>query len=183
VEAARGLPLGPPEEGECFFGPLIDAAAAEKVRSYIDLGRREARCVLETDVSALGAGHWVGPTIFAEVPPSARIAQEEIFGPVLAVMRAKDFDDGLALANGTDFALTGGVYSRSPRNIERAAERFRVGNLYINRKITGALVARQPFGGFKYSGLGSKAGGEDYLLHFLLPQTVTENTTRHGFVP
>ena len=183
VEAARGLPLGPPEAGECFLGPLIDAAAAAKVRSYIDLGRREARCVLETDVSPLGAGHWVGPTIFAEVPPSARIAQEEIFGPVLAVMQAKDFDDGLAIANRTDFALTGGVYSRSPRNVEMAAERFRVGNLYINRKITGALVARQPFGGFKYSGLGSKAGGEDYLLHFLLPQTVTENTTRHGFVP
>jgi RHH-type proline utilization regulon transcriptional repressor/proline dehydrogenase/delta 1-pyrroline-5-carboxylate dehydrogenase len=182
VEATRSLALGPPEEGEGFLGPLIDAAAAEKVRGYIEIGRREARCALETDVSPLGEGHWVGPTIFADVPPSARIAQEEIFGPVLAVLRTGNLDEALAIANGTAFALTGGLYSRSPGSIERAQREFRVGNLYINRKITGALVARQPFGGFGYSGLGSKAGGSDYLLQFLLPQTVTENTTRHGFV-
>jgi RHH-type proline utilization regulon transcriptional repressor/proline dehydrogenase/delta 1-pyrroline-5-carboxylate dehydrogenase len=183
VEAARSLTIGPPEGGEYFMGPLIDAAAAEKVRSYIRLGHTEARCVLETDVAALGEGHWLGPTIFADVPPTSRIAQEEIFGPVLAVMRAGDLAEALTIANGTGFALTGGIYSRSARNIERAGAEFRVGNLYINRKVTGALVDRQPFGGFRFSGLGSKAGGPDYLLQFVVPQTVTENTARHGFTP
>ena len=129
------------------------------------------------------SGYYVAPTIFADVPPNARIAQEEIFGPVLAVIRAGDFDEAIRLANGVDFALTGGVYSRSPANVAKARALFRVGNLYINRKVTGALVDRQPFGGFKYSGLGTKAGGPDYLLEFLVPQTITENTLRHGFAP
>jgi len=111
------------------------------------------------------------------------LAQDEIFGPVLAVIKAADFDDALRIANGTRFALTGGVFSRSPTHIEQARRRFRVGNLYINRKCTGALVDRQPFGGFKLSGIGSKAGGPDYLLQFLLPRTITENTMRRGFAP
>jgi RHH-type transcriptional regulator, proline utilization regulon repressor / proline dehydrogenase / delta 1-pyrroline-5-carboxylate dehydrogenase len=128
-------------------------------------------------------GYYVPPTIFADVPESACIAQEEIFGPVLAVMRATDLTDALRIANGTRYALTGGLFSRSPRNIERVRAEFRVGNLYINRKITGALVDRQPFGGFKLSGVGSKAGGPDYLLQFMLPRTITENTLRHGFAP
>ncbi|MDB5294028.1 MAG: rocA1, partial [Phycisphaerales bacterium] len=110
-------------------------------------------------------------------------AQEEIFGPVLAVIRAKDLDEALRIANGTRYALTGGVYSRSPANVERARREFRVGNLYVNRKITGALVDRQPFGGFKLSGVGSKAGGPDYLKQFTVPRTVTENTLRRGFAP
>lgn len=183
VEAAAALTLGPPQDGEFFMGPLIDPPAVDKVRQYISLGRSEARCMLQTDVSTQGDGCWAGPAIFADVPPLARIAREEIFGPVLAVMRAKNFADALAIANSTDFALTGGLYSRSPRNIAQAAASFRVGNLYINRKITGALVDRQPFGGFGFSGLGSKAGGGDYLLQFLLAQTITENTARHGFAP
>ena len=128
-------------------------------------------------------GYFVGPMIVADVQPRARVAQEEIFGPVLAVLKANDLDDALRIANGTAYALTGGLYSRSPANIERVRREFLVGNLYINRGITGALVDRQPFGGFKLSGIGTKAGGPDYLLEFLLTRCVTENTMRRGFVP
>jgi RHH-type proline utilization regulon transcriptional repressor/proline dehydrogenase/delta 1-pyrroline-5-carboxylate dehydrogenase len=117
------------------------------------------------------------------VAADAALAQEEIFGPVLAVLAARDFDEALALANGTAYALTGGIYSRSPSRIERARREFAVGNLYINRKITGARVGLQPFGGFRMSGIGSKAGGPDYLLQFLEPRTITENTMRRGFAP
>jgi RHH-type transcriptional regulator, proline utilization regulon repressor / proline dehydrogenase / delta 1-pyrroline-5-carboxylate dehydrogenase len=121
--------------------------------------------------------------IFTDVDPQSPIAQEEIFGPVLAVLRAADFEQALTIANGTDFALTGGLYSRTPSHIQRAQSEFEVGNLYINRTITGAIVARQPFGGFKLSGVGSKAGGPDYLLQFLEPRVVTENVQRQGFAP
>ena len=125
----------------------------------------------------------MAPHIFAGVDPGATLAQEEIFGPVLAVIKARDFDEALAIANGTAYALTGGLFSRSPANIARARREFRVGNLYINRGITGAMVERQPFGGFKMSGVGSKAGGPEYLLQFLVPRVVTENTLRRGFAP
>jgi RHH-type proline utilization regulon transcriptional repressor/proline dehydrogenase/delta 1-pyrroline-5-carboxylate dehydrogenase len=128
-------------------------------------------------------GFYVSPTIFGDVDPDSAIAQEEIFGPVLAVIKANSFDEALAIANGTDFALTGGLYSRTPSHIERAYREFEVGNLYINRGITGALVDRHPFGGFKLSGIGSKAGGRDYLLQFLEPRSITENTQRQGFAP
>jgi RHH-type transcriptional regulator, proline utilization regulon repressor / proline dehydrogenase / delta 1-pyrroline-5-carboxylate dehydrogenase len=117
------------------------------------------------------------------VPATAKIAQEEIFGPVLAVIKAQNFDEAIAIANGTDYALTGGLYSRTPSHIQQAQSEFEVGNLYINRSITGAIVARQPFGGFKLSGVGSKAGGADYLLQFLEPRVVTENVQRQGFAP
>jgi RHH-type proline utilization regulon transcriptional repressor/proline dehydrogenase/delta 1-pyrroline-5-carboxylate dehydrogenase len=133
--------------------------------------------------SLASQGFFVAPHIFADVGPTASIAQEEIFGPVLAVMRADNLDEALRIANGVKYALTGGLYSRSPENISRVKREFRVGNLYINRKITGALVNRQPFGGFKLSGTGTKAGGPDYLLQFLLPRTITENTMRRGFAP
>ena len=115
--------------------------------------------------------------------PNARIAQEEVFGPILAVIRAKDLNDALRIANGTAYSLTGGLYSRSPASISRVKREFRVGNLYINRPCTGALVDRQPFGGFKLSGIGTKAGGSDYLHEFLLSRCVTENTMRRGFAP
>jgi len=115
--------------------------------------------------------------------PAHRVAQEEIFGPVLSIMRAGDFDEALALADSTPFALTGGVFSRSPDHLRMARLRFRVGNLYLNRGITGALVGRQPFGGFGMSGIGSKAGGPDYLLQFMEPRTISENTMRRGFAP
>jgi RHH-type proline utilization regulon transcriptional repressor/proline dehydrogenase/delta 1-pyrroline-5-carboxylate dehydrogenase len=164
-------------------GPLIDADAFQRMREYIELGREEGRLVLEGEVASPEQGLFVGPTIFADVPPVARIAQEEIFGPVLAVMRAGDFNEALRIATDVEYALTGGLYSRNPQHIERAKREFRVGNLYINRKITGAVVGRQPFGGFRMSGIGSKAGGPDYLLQFMEPRAVTENTLRRGFAP
>jgi RHH-type proline utilization regulon transcriptional repressor/proline dehydrogenase/delta 1-pyrroline-5-carboxylate dehydrogenase len=184
VEAARSLEIGPAEYPSTSVGPVIDAAALAKIHEYIELGRQEGRLELSVEVGALAQqGFFVGPHIFANVSPTARIAQEEIFGPVLAVLRAKNLDEAFQIANGTDYALTGGFYSRSPANLERARREFLVGNLYLNRSITGALVGRQPFGGFKLSGIGSKAGGPDYLLQFVLPRTITENTLRRGFAP
>jgi RHH-type proline utilization regulon transcriptional repressor/proline dehydrogenase/delta 1-pyrroline-5-carboxylate dehydrogenase len=128
-------------------------------------------------------GYYVGAHIFADVPPDAVIAREEIFGPVLAVIRARDLDEAFAIANASDYALTGGMFSRSPANLGRARRELEVGNLYLNRAITGALVGRQPFGGFKLSGIGHKAGGPDYVLQFTHSRTVTENTMRRGFAP
>jgi RHH-type proline utilization regulon transcriptional repressor/proline dehydrogenase/delta 1-pyrroline-5-carboxylate dehydrogenase len=163
---------------------VIDDKAFGKIREYIAIGRQEGREVLAVDVGPLAQqGSFIGPHIFADVAPNARIAQEEIFGPVLALIRAKDLTEAIAIANGTEYALTGGAYSRSPANLARVRREFLVGNLYLNRPITGALVGRQPFGGFKMSGIGTKAGGPDYLLQFVLPRTITENTMRRGFAP
>jgi RHH-type proline utilization regulon transcriptional repressor/proline dehydrogenase/delta 1-pyrroline-5-carboxylate dehydrogenase len=148
---------------------------------YIEKGKQEAEVALEG--IALKGGYFIAPTIFKNVPWDAVIAKEEIFGPVLAVIRVDNFDEAIAVANSTDYALTGGLYSRSPEHIDRAYQEFAVGNLYINRNITGAIVHRQPFGGFKLSGVGSKAGGPDYLLQFLEPRVVTENIQRQGFAP
>ncbi len=165
------------------MGPVIEAAAKTRISNAIEQGKKVARLAMEADVSTLGAGFFVGPTVFTDVPPDAALAQEEIFGPVLAVMKARDFTQALALANNTRFALTGGVYSRSPGHLARAQREFQVGNLYLNRGITGALVGRQPFGGFRMSGLGSKTGGPDYLQQFTEPRTTTENTLRRGYAP
>ena len=185
AEAARALPVGPADDPDTAIGPVIDADAAERVRRYAEIAATEGRVVLSVDVGDLAAkGHYVGPTIVADVRPEARVAQEEIFGPVLAVLKAEDLGDALRIANGTDYALTGGLYSRSPANIDRARREYRVGNLYINRSITGAMVDRQPFGGHKLSGIGgAKAGGPEYLKEFLVPKTITENTMRRGFAP
>ncbi len=128
-------------------------------------------------------GFFVGPTIVVDVHPGTRLATEEIFGPVLTVMRAADFEEALAVANDTEYALTAGIVSRSPSHIARASEELRAGNVYVNRPITGAVVGRQPFGGYGLSGVGSKAGGPDYLLQFLDPRVVSENTVRQGFAP
>ena len=119
-------------------------------------------------------GYFIPPTIFADIAPDARISQEEIFGPVLAFIRASDYDEALEIANNTEFGLTGGVYSRSRERLERARHEFHVGNLYFNRKCTGALVGVQPFGGFNMSGTDSKAGGPDYLLLFTQAKSVTD---------
>jgi RHH-type proline utilization regulon transcriptional repressor/proline dehydrogenase/delta 1-pyrroline-5-carboxylate dehydrogenase len=184
VEAARALTVGPADDPDTVVGPVIDARARERIEDYIRIAAQEGELVLATDVGPLAArGSFVGPHIVAGVRPEARIAQEEVFGPVLAVLKARDLDDALAIANGTVYALTGGLYSRSPAHIERVKQAIRVGNLYINRPITGALVERQPFGGFKLSGIGTKAGGPDYLKEFLLTRAVTENTMRRGFAP
>jgi RHH-type proline utilization regulon transcriptional repressor/proline dehydrogenase/delta 1-pyrroline-5-carboxylate dehydrogenase len=181
IAAVKSLKIGPPEDPRNAVGPLIDAPAKKRVEEYIRLGKKEAECVLEMD--APREGFFVGPAVFRDVDPHSRIAQEEIFGPVLSVLKARDFGHALAMANDSQFALTGGIFSRSPAHIEQARTDFRVGNLYINRGITGAVVERQPFGGLKLSGIGSKAGGPDYLLQFLEPRTISENTLRHGFMP
>ncbi|MBW4421366.1 MAG: L-glutamate gamma-semialdehyde dehydrogenase [Myxacorys californica WJT36-NPBG1] len=181
VEATRSLNVGIAEDPSTRVGPVIDDEAQQRIKSYIEKGRTEAEVALE--LPAPDGGYFVGPVIFANVAPDAKIAQEEIFGPVLAVMKAKTFGEALDLANSTPYALTGGLYSRTPSHIEHAQTEFEVGNLYINRGITGAIVARQPFGGFKLSGVGSKAGGPDYLLQFLEPRVITENVQRQGFAP
>lgn len=181
VEATRSLNIGPTDHPSTQVGPVIDATAQKRIQEYIEIGKQQSTLALQMESPE--NGYFVGPTIFSNVSPSDTIAQEEIFGPVVAVIRVKNFDEALAVANGTDYALTGGLYSRSPEHIERAQNEFEVGNLYINRTITGAIVARQPFGGFKLSGVGSKAGGPDYLLQFLEPRHITENIQRQGFAP
>ncbi|MBD2315139.1 L-glutamate gamma-semialdehyde dehydrogenase [Desertifilum sp. FACHB-1129] len=181
VEATKSLNIGPADATSTQVGPVIDGNAQKRIQEYIATGKQEAAIALE--LSAPDNGYYVGPVVFRDVAPTAKIAQEEIFGPVLAVIKAQDFSEALEVANGTNFALTGGLYSRTPSHIDRAAAEFEVGNLYINRNITGAIVARQPFGGFKLSGVGSKAGGPDYLLQFLEPRVITENIQRQGFAP
>lgn len=182
-EAARNLVIGYPEDPATIIGPLISEEAMVRVRNYVLAGKTEAILAFEGTVPAHLNGYFVPPVIFRDVPPDSRIAQEEIFGPVLSVIRAATFAEALDLANRSQYALTGGLFSRNPAHIKLARREFQVGNLYINRGITGALVARQPFGGFKMSGGGTKAGGSDYLLNFLYPRTITENTMRRGFAP
>jgi RHH-type proline utilization regulon transcriptional repressor/proline dehydrogenase/delta 1-pyrroline-5-carboxylate dehydrogenase len=184
VEATRSLKVAPAEDPGCSLGPVIDEEAQRRILRTIEKGKGKGRLVFAGDVGPLAdEGYYVAPHIFADVAPTAELAQEEVFGPVLVVLRARDLTHALEIANGTPYALTGGLFSRSPEHIARVKREFRVGNLYINRKITGALVDRQPFGGFKLSGIGSKAGGPDYLLQFVLPRTITENTLRRGFAP
>jgi RHH-type proline utilization regulon transcriptional repressor/proline dehydrogenase/delta 1-pyrroline-5-carboxylate dehydrogenase len=180
-DAMMSLRVGNPEDPGTQVGPVIDARAQTKILEYIKIGGQEARMLVEGLVSS--PGWYVGPTVFADVKPTDRIAQEEIFGPVLAVIKATTFEEALAIANATDYALTGGVYSRSPANLESAREYFDVGNLYLNRSITGALVHRQPFGGHRLSGVGAKTGGEDYLMQFVVTRIVSEQTLRRGFAP
>jgi RHH-type proline utilization regulon transcriptional repressor/proline dehydrogenase/delta 1-pyrroline-5-carboxylate dehydrogenase len=181
INAVRSVKIGPAEDPANFMGPVIDSSAQKKILEYIELAGREGNILYRSDVQ--DEGYYVPITIVDGITPEDRIAQEEIFGPVLAVMRAKDFDQALEWANNTRFALTGGVFSRSPEHLQRCRKEFRVGNLYFNRGCTGAIVERQPFGGFKMSGIGSKAGGPDYLLQFMESRTVTENSMRRGFVP
>ncbi|SNB47739.1 proline dehydrogenase family protein [Geobacter sp. DSM 9736] len=181
ADAVRTIAVGPAEDPACFMGPVIEGGPRDVILGYIETAREEGRVIQGGPVPE--SGWYVPPTLALDLPPESRLLREEIFGPVLAVMRAKDLDEALRLANGTDFALTGGVYSRSPATIQRVMAEFRAGNLYINRSITGAIVGRQPFGGFGMSGLGSKAGGSDYLLQFMVPRVITENTMRRGFTP
>ena len=187
VEATRALVIGDPTLPGVDIGPVIDESAARDIREYIEIGKQEGKLELAMKIppgleEKIGMPY-VGPHIFSEILPTHRIAQEEIFGPVLAVLRAKDFEEALAIANGVDYKLTGAVFSRRPEHLEQARQGFRVGNLYLNRGSTGALVGRQPFGGFGMSGGGTKAGGLDYLLEFVEPRVCTENTMRHGFAP
>ena len=173
IERVKKFKVGPVEDAANFMGPVINEAAMKTILGYIEAGKREGR-LLAGGKPADGDGYFIEPTVIADVAPKARIFQEEIFGPVLAVTKAKDFDDALRMANDSEFGLTGAVYSRNARKIERAAEDFHVGNLYMNRKCTGAMVGSHPFGGFNMSGTDSKAGGPDYLLLFLQAKTVSE---------
>lgn len=182
AEAAASLKIGPAEDPANYCGPLVDRAAKEKIIEYIEIGKREGRLLYESEVPE-SEGYYVPLTIIEGLRPEHRLAQEEVFGPVLAVMRARDLDEAIEWANSTPFALTGSVFSRNPGNLAKACRRLQVGNLYLNQRCTGALVERQPFGGFKMSGIGSKAGGPDYLLQFLDPRTISENTLRRGFAP
>ena len=183
VAAAESLTLGDPQHPGNFMGPVIDAEAQARIENVIAQAKQRAHLLTGAATQLPGEGYFIAPHIFAGVTPDDPLAQEEIFGPVLALLRADDFDEALKIANGTAYALTGGVYSRRPAHLERARETFQVGNLYLNRGITGALVSRQPFGGFRLSGVGSKAGGPDYLLQFMDPVCITENTLRRGFAP
>jgi RHH-type proline utilization regulon transcriptional repressor/proline dehydrogenase/delta 1-pyrroline-5-carboxylate dehydrogenase len=182
VEATRSLRVGPAEDPATFVPPVITAEAKAGIERYIEIGRSEASLLFQGEAPRDG-GFYVAPVIFGEVDPHAVIAQEEIFGPVLTIMRASTVEEAIDIAVDTPYALTGSFYSRSGSHIELARQRFRVGNLYINRGCTGAMVARQPFGGFAMSGIGSKAGGPDYIRQFMEPRTITENLMRHGFAP
>jgi RHH-type proline utilization regulon transcriptional repressor/proline dehydrogenase/delta 1-pyrroline-5-carboxylate dehydrogenase len=183
VGAAAQLRIGHPRDMGVQLGPVIDAEAHDRVTRYVELGAQEGRVLAAPNAAPPGRGWFVPPTIVVDAPPTAKVARDEIFGPVLTVLRAADLDDAIAIANDTDYALTGGVMSRSPANIERVTAELRAGNVYVNRGTTGAVVGRQPFGGYGLSGVGSKAGGPDYLFQFLDPRVTTENTLRSGFAP
>ncbi len=190
VEATKALVIGDPLHPGTDIGPVIDDDAA-RTRSTASSPAAKAsglkHAALDLPMGnpfvAQNAARFVAPHIFLNVPETHELAREEVFGPVLAVLHAKNFDDALRIANSLAYKLTGGVFSRKPSHVEKAKKEFRVGNLYINRGITGALVARHPFGGFGMSGGGTKAGGKDYLLHFVEPRSSAENTMRRGFAP
>jgi RHH-type proline utilization regulon transcriptional repressor/proline dehydrogenase/delta 1-pyrroline-5-carboxylate dehydrogenase len=185
AEAVKSIRIGPAEDPATTLGPVVDAASQERVLRYVEIGKSEGRLLAEIPVPDgwLEKGYYVPAAVFADCPADGRLCQEEIFGPILAVLHVASLDEALSIADNTLYALTGGLYSRSPKNIERVRREFRVGNLYINRKITGALVDRQPFGGARMSGIGSKAGGPDYLQQFLVPRAITESVMRRGFAP
>ena len=174
AEKTAALRVGPPEDPQSQMGPVINDKAMKSIQDYIAVGKKEGRVLAGGGPAAPEGGFFLQPTVVVDVPPKARLAQEEIFGPVLAVIKAKDFDDALRIANDSEFGLTGAVYTRDPRKLEKARQEFFVGNLYLNRKCTGALVGGHPFGGFNMSGTDSKAGGRDYLLLFLQAQSIAE---------
>jgi 1-pyrroline-5-carboxylate dehydrogenase len=174
VERTRKLTVGQPEEQGVYMGAVIDKNAFNKIKEYIEVAAQEGRVVLGGETDDGSEGYFIPPTIVADVPENGRLACEEIFGPVLAFIKARDFEHAEQIFNNTEYGLTGGLISRSRDRIERAKQTFHVGNLYLNRKITGALVGVQPFGGFNMSGTDSKAGGPDYLLLFTQAKTITE---------
>lgn len=180
--AVLSLPVGPPDDPYTVVPPVISREARERIEGYIALGYAEGR-ILAKGRLPRGEGHYVAPHAFEDVHRGSRLAREEVFGPLLVVFRSHSFEEALEIALDSEFALTGGLYSRNPRNIRRAGEAYRVGNLYLNRPITGAMVHRQPFGGFRRSGTGSKAGGSDYVREFMVARVITENTMRRGVVP
>ena len=191
--AAQSFLIGPPGDPTFRHGPVIDAESVERVRRYVGIGQQEgkqlvlrdavAEAVARGDSRVKADGNYAPFAIFENIRRDHRLAQEEIFGPVLGLMRVANLTEALEVANSTDYALTGAIFSRSPKSLDRARAEFEVGNLYINRGCTGALVYRQPFGGFKYSGVGAKAGGPNYLHQFVEERAISENTMRRGFAP
>jgi 1-pyrroline-5-carboxylate dehydrogenase len=173
VERTERLRIGPAEDPANDMGPVINERSRKSILKYIEIGKEEGRLVTG-GAAAPGDGFYIQPTIIADVPPSARIFQEEIFGPVLAVTPARDFEHALELANDSEYGLTGAAYTRDPERLRLAADRFHVGNLYLNRKCTGAMVGAHPFGGFNMSGTDSKAGGPDYLFWFVQAKSIAE---------
>jgi RHH-type transcriptional regulator, proline utilization regulon repressor / proline dehydrogenase / delta 1-pyrroline-5-carboxylate dehydrogenase len=182
VGCTRELVVGHPRHPEVQVGPVIDEDAHKRVLRWVEQAAGQGRLVVQRE-DVPEDGFFVGPTVVEVDDPSAPVARDEVFGPLLTVLRARDVDEAIRLANDSDYALTAGIFSRSPRTIARASAELRAGNVYVNRHITGAVVGRQPFGGYGMSGVGSKAGGPDYLLQFLDPRVITENTLRQGFVP
>jgi len=182
LAAAASLRVGNPEQPGITVGPVIDETAYHRIQEIIEKGKTEATLAFQA-TNIPDKGYFIPPTIFTDVKPEMTLSQCEIFGPVLSVLKARDLDDAIRIANDTDYALTAGFFSRSPANIERVKAELVAGNVYVNRSCTGAVVGRHPFGGFKMSGGGTKAGGNDYLLNFLVPRVVTENIMRHGFAP
>jgi 1-pyrroline-5-carboxylate dehydrogenase len=176
VERTKKITVGPSDDPNNYMGPVISQSAMKTILDYIEVGKREGK-LLTGGGRAPGDGYFVQPTIIADVDPKARLAQEEVFGPVLAVIKAKNYDHALEIANNTEFGLTGAVYSKNPEKIKKAEEAFHVGNLYLNRKCTGAQVGAHPFGGFNMSGTDSKTGGKDYLLLFLQAKAVAEKVS------
>ena len=175
---ARALTLGDPADPATEVGPVVNRGSYSSIMSYIQKGVQEGGRIVAGGAPGSPDGYFIQPTVIADVAPGATIAQEEIFGPVLAVIRAENFDEALSIANNTEFGLTGAVYSRNSAHRERAEGEFFVGNLYLNRKCTGALVGVHPFGGFNMSGTDSKAGGRDYLLLFLQAKSIAEKVTK-----
>ncbi len=173
VERTERITVGPSDDPNNYMGPVINESAMKGILDYIEVGKQEGR-VLTGGERAPGDGYFIEPTIIADVDPKARLAQEEVFGPVLTVIKAKNFDHAMEIANNTEFGLTGSLYSKNPKKIRRAEEEFHVGNLYLNRKCTGAMVGAHPFGGFNMSGTDSKTGSKDYLLLFLQAKAVAE---------
>jgi 1-pyrroline-5-carboxylate dehydrogenase len=175
ADAARKIKVGAVKERASWMGPVVSQGAYQTILNYIEIGKGEGRVAAgRGPLEPNQPGWYIQPTVIVEVDPSARIAQEEIFGPVLATLRVRSFEEGLAVANNTDYGLTGAVYSRDRARLEMARSEFHAGNLYFNRKCTGALVDVQPFGGFNMSGTDSKAGGRDYLLLFMQAKAVSE---------
>jgi 1-pyrroline-5-carboxylate dehydrogenase len=174
VALTRALTIGDAADAASYTGPVVDRAAYEKIKAYVEVGKGEGRLVTGGGAPDADRGYFLEPTIFADVAPDARIMQEEIFGPVLAFAKANDFDHALEIANNTEYGLTGSVFTRDRAHIERARAEYHVGNLYFNRKCTGAIVGVHPFGGFNLSGTDSKAGGPDYLLQFTQPKLSSE---------
>lgn len=184
LEATRSISVGSAEDPSPYLGPVVDEEAYARIQNTIAQAKKDHKLLYQAEVPAgLPQGYFIPPAIFTHVDPKSRLAQDEIFGPVLALIKAKDLDEALEIANSTEYALTGGLFSRSPENIKKVRAEFEVGNLYVNRGITGAMVDRHPFGGFKMSGVGSKTGGPDYLKQFVEPRCVTENMLRRGFAP